>query len=411
MLRLRIRCYVDAVKKILRQYQHGLVIGFLVALPGGAQAQTALGIAQWVGTPVLTVSNSLSPFLHTLIAALFIQILFLGWIHIQKKAVLGVPFSDFAQSLPIADSQRDNLNAYMVIVANNLVWMFFIFALPQLFLIGGSVTELAYTVVIFAVFLMATVKAQLLWLANKAVAVVFIALTCLAMSTVKLIESPVVSIALFSAFCAFIHTVTSRKNQQRLLHWLFKLLAKKNQVRATVFRSRPLFYGIVHAKLYGHLLLKEKLIATTLSGTLCLLFMWLVGAILSSDRYFHNSFMYLVIPLIFFIGTMNPLLSFISKEREKFMPFLRSLPLKKTYWFWFDSLFFYSLILIISLPLIVFMLLNNHLSWWQLSYSILAVFPLALIHFLIHQNTSKQTMVASIASCTAWGVLMFIILT
>jgi hypothetical protein len=113
----RLRWYKSEMLHKLIRYKHGLIILIALLVPN-AQVAAVLALS-----PIRLLKTSNTSLKLTFLTLVGIQLLFISWAAIQKRAILGTPFRSYFCALPIEPIRFIQADLMVLLVANLILWI------------------------------------------------------------------------------------------------------------------------------------------------------------------------------------------------------------------------------------------------------------------------------------------------
>ncbi|MBV1883240.1 MAG: hypothetical protein KUG82_16495 [Pseudomonadales bacterium] len=401
------------MKRYLVRYQHTLFIVIACVLPFGMESELLIAIVSAIAHPIKKVAQATGNILDQWVLLVGVQLIFSVWMLIQKKMILGAPFTTFCHTLPISLRSHWVTTFKVNIHANNIMWLFFIFPLIQIghesyqIFIGtfdiNHVEHLVLTLVRFVLMVLHVLLLQMALIYQRLFGVISIIGIDTALVMLSGLESKLLSytgLAVVSVACYLLWLYLSTKPVVPYFKSHRDVKQTHSPKQISMFLSPILTISL-------KILFQERAAATASRIGFGVMISVFISYIVSESTITGKplDLNYVSIVLIFLTYVTSGLFCQLSEERKMIEPFLKSLPQRRYTWLLIDSAFIFIALLISFLFFGVFLVSTGKTTIIALIPILIYVLPLIMVLYPIRNSMEKQGSVAALATCVVWAVI------
>lgn len=152
------------MKEKLMRHKHLVLILLLLSAPVGAEIES---FYHTLRTPLDVMFHFNGRHFESILYLFLFQLVFCSWIFIQKKAILGEPYSHYCYSLPLTKKALYKIDLILLLAAINVLWLPFIFEFMFLSLQPIHANERISNLLVILLLLLLNVEASYSFIRNK----------------------------------------------------------------------------------------------------------------------------------------------------------------------------------------------------------------------------------------------------
>jgi hypothetical protein len=394
----RIGWYNRTIAAYLKRYRHILLIALLLLLPSTSEVEMLIGLLDLIAMPLLNLALVGEAASKALAYLWTLSLIFSLWISLQREAILGEPFSTFLKTLPLDEQQTGYVDTVLVVLANNILWAFFI--VPMLVVQYGDMDagDVARFIVNCAVLIVYVHALQLFVLHRNYLSAVTVAIaySLYFVLILRLTTYPGLVAGIFAVVGGLVliqnHTLARRFSVDRMRFMQFGLFGKLS------------VYTHSLVTIYLRILLGKYWISTLIRLVSVVAVGVIVGAVLNNNlnNTQKENIQILIAYGVWSVFIVSGIYSHLYDERKSIMPFLKSLPTALLSWVFRDILVAYVSSMVLTVPLLVYLSGDQLISSIAIVLYMIYLVPLALLFYPVRTMMPRQGSVAAIVLGVVW---------